>query len=274
MIGLFWVLTIAALPASAVRIEVDPQPGRYFQAVLSGPAGQSSGGGEFRGAVALDGSSYELQLRGQARQEDGRLIVRAQIAYADVPRDWADHLRPEGFEYRIRGGVDGAEPVSWSGRLPWSAVVVAGDEGSALRFLRLTSFELTALSPRRSEGRAVLRVENPFAFPLRVAEASYELAANGRAIGRGRARGRTLRPKRASALELPFSVDQKEFLAAVGSEFVLGREVDTGLRGSLRLRLASGDVRVPIRMTGQLSTAGARSGVFAPPPGSTDLSPR
>ncbi len=266
-------LALAVSTASAVRIEVDPRPGRSFELVLAGPA-SGNGGGDFRGAIALDGSSAELPIVGRAERDGTAMKIQAQAAYADVPRDWVDRVRPDTFEYRIRGAVAGSEPISWSGRLSWNAVAVGGDARSVSSFVQLTSFELTALSERRSEGRAVLRVENPFSFPIRVEEARYELSVDRHVIGRGHTTGRVLRSRKASAIELPFSVDHGGFLAAVGSAFVLGRDVGAQLRGSLTVRLASADLRVPLDLAGTLSTSGARSGVFAPPPGSTDLSPR
>jgi LEA14-like dessication related protein len=258
---------------SPVGIETDPQPGRYFETVLEGPA-PGAAGGEFRGMLGVGSSSSEIPIVGRAEAAKGRLIVRARLAYADVPRDWADRFQPDGFEYRIRGQVSGSEPISWSGRLSWNAVVVDGNDRSVSRFVRLTSFELTNLSERRTEGRAVLRVENPFSFPVRVGAASYEVSAGGRVIGRGKAKERVLRPKRVNVLEVPFSLDHAAFLAAAGTDFAVGREVEAGLRGSFVLRFASGDLSVPVRLEGNLSTDGARSGVFAPPPGSADLSPR
>lgn len=266
------LLLLAAAPAPQVRIEVDPQPGRFFGISVSGPAPVPVAG-QFRGAIALDGSASELPVVGRAETAGGRLTVRANLAYADVPKDWAERFSPDGFDFLFHGAA-GSQPVSWSGRLSWDRVAVGGDERTLSRFVRLTSFELTSLSIRRSEGRAVLRVENPFSFPVKISGTVYRLEANGHAIGRGTTKGRILHPKRANAVELPFEVDHGEFFAAVGQAFAIGGDVAAELHGFLFLRFASGDVRVPIHFAGELSTAGARSGVFAPPDGATSLSPR
>ena len=264
------LLAATALP---IRVEVVPLPGRAFDLVWSGPA-ERAGSGAFRGTMTINGSPAELPLSGRAEQSGDRLTVHGSVPYADVPADWVSKVRAEGFDYRLRGQVGEGRPVDWSGHLPWDAVSVAGDARAASRFLQLTSFELTAFSVKRSEGRAVVRAENPFSFPLTIANTVYSVEANGHAIGRGTTRGRLLRARKANAVELPFEVDHGEFLAAVGSAFAIGGDVHAELSGFLFLRFPSGDIRVPFRFSGELSTAGARSGVFAPPDGATSLSPR
>jgi LEA14-like dessication related protein len=264
---------LLAASANPIHLELVPSPGRSFDVVWSGPA-EGAGAGPFRGEVAMDGSPAALAISGRAERTGDRLTVRAAVPYADVPADWAAKFRAEGFDYRLRGRVGDSAPIAWSGRLPWDAIGVAGDAKTLSRFLKLTSFELTSFSLKRSEGRAVLRADNPFSFPLTIASILYSIEANGHAIGRGATRGRMLRARKVSAVELPFEVDHGEFLAAVGSAFAIGGDVHADLRGFVSLRFPSGDVRVPIRFSGELSTSGARSGVFAPPDGATSLSPR
>jgi len=265
-----WLLAVTALP---IPLTVDPQPGPFFVATFEGPA-SGVGPGEFRGAVAWNGSPMEMPLIGTVETTGNGLRLRASLRYADVPRDWLLRLRPDSFDYRVRGEVGGAGQLSWSGTLRWEEVAVSGGRETLSRFVKLSSLELTDLSPRHSEGRAVLAVTNPFSFPISLGEVRYELRVNGEEVGGGRTRGRTLRAGKNNALELPFRVDHARFRTAAGSQWAVGAQLDAGLTASIAFRLPAGDRVAPIRLSGRMGTDGARSGASSFPEGSTSLSPR
>jgi hypothetical protein len=271
-----WILPFLLLAAAGppLEIAVDPRPGVSFDLVLSGPAG-GAGAGEFRGGVRLTGSQVEMPFSGRAELAGDRLRLAATVRYADVPADWLSHYRPETFDYRIRAEVAGAGTVSWEGELAWSDISFAGGRDALSRFVALGSLELTSLSSTRTEGRGVLSVTNPFAFPITIAAADYRLRVNGKEIGGGTAKGRLMKAgKKNAGLELPFRLEEKTFLAAAGPDWVAGASLDAGVSGSLTLRLPAGDLAVPFDFPRRIGTDGARSGVFAPAPGATSLSPR
>lgn len=267
------LLLLFAAGATPVQFTIAPQPGKFFEAVFVGPAPEVSPG-EFRGTLALNGSPFPMSIAGRAEKVGTRLRVRTTLRYADVPSEWTSRFRTDAFQYQIRGRVEGSGSIDWEGSLAWEQVSVGGDQATLSGFVRLTSFELTELSPKQSTGRAVLRVENPFSFPITIASASYRLKVNEHSIGSGISRGRILRAQRANAVELPFTVSHGGFLAAAGSAFAVGAELDGRIEGVLVVRLPSGDVRVPLDLSGTLGTDGARSGVFSFPEGGTSLSPR
>jgi len=264
------LLLAAAVP---VEITVDPRPGDSFVVTFAGPALTASAG-DFRGSVSLYGSPAEMPLVGRAEKRGGRLRLSATVRYADVPADWLNRFRRDDFDYRLRAEIAGGESVSWSGTERWSRVQSAGTDESLEHFVKLTSLELTALSLTRSEGRAVLAVNNPFSFPITVTATSYRLSVNGEEVGAGGTRGRVLRPRRTVGLELPFTVQQWRFLAAAGGQWAAGGDVGAELEGSFTLRLPTGDLSIALRLPGSLGTDGARSGVFSHPDGATSLSPR
>jgi hypothetical protein len=264
-----FLLLLPPLSPPQVEMRLDPRPGPEFTLILDGPSG--AGSGEFRGRVSLNGSPSELPLSGRAESSGGRLRVAATARYTDVPADWLGRFRPGSFDYAVRGEVAGKE-VSWSGTMRWSEVPVAG-EGLASRFLRLGSLELTALSPKRTEGRGVLNVSNPFSFPVRLSAGTFRIRVNGEEIGGGGARERVARGKRTTGVELPFSAEERRFLAAAGDRWAVGAPVRADLSGSLTLRLPSGDVSIPLDFSTTMGTDGARSGVFSHPDGGSSLSP-
>jgi LEA14-like dessication related protein len=163
--------------------------------------------------------------------------------------------------------------VVWSGTESWSSVNVAGSDDALKPFVRMASLELTSLSLTHSEGRAVLAITNPFSFPITIGATSYRLTVNGEEIGSGGTKGRILRPRHLSGLELPFTVQQWRFLAAAGGQWAVGADLEAELEGSLTLRLPTGDLSVAVKRPGSLGTDGARSGVFSFPDGGTSLSP-
>ncbi len=139
--------------------------------------------------------------------------------------------------------------------------------------VRLASLELTALSEKRSEGRAVLSVTNRFTVSIPAFLATCRVRVNGEEIGTGSGHRKALRPGKKGGLEIPFHVDRRRFLAAAGQMWAVGAEVDTRIEGSLILHLPSGDVPVPFQFTDRMGTDGAREGVFSSPDGATSLSP-
>jgi LEA14-like dessication related protein len=245
-------LAAGVLSAAPIGIAIDLQPGKVFLASFRAPA--SGPGGRFRGAVALYGSASEIKIEGRAEPVADRWEIRAAIPYAEIPPDWANRFRPDGFGYRLAGEVDG-RPVSWAGREPWDAVSVAGGLETVGRFVKLSSFELTALSPQRSEARARLRVANPLSFPVGVAGSDYVVRSSGRPIGRGTTRERTLRPRRESTLEVPVAVDRRELLAAAGDAFAPGRDVEAQLHGTLSLRFGAEEIRIPLDLPTRMGTS-------------------
>ena len=158
--------------------------------------------------------------------------------------------------------------------LAWAAgdPSAAAGETSPSVGVELTSLELTALSEKRSEARAVLKVSNPFASPVRLTAGRFVLRVNGQEVGQGPLSPRTLRAHKIKGVEIPIRVDRKKFLAALGGQFDAGMQVDAGLSGEILLRLPSGDVTLPLDLPGRMGTDGARSGVFAHPGGGS-LSP-
>ncbi len=139
--------------------------------------------------------------------------------------------------------------------------------------VKLVSFELTALSSKRSEGRAVLWIANRYPFPIPALLASCRVRVGGQEIGKGEGHRRKLRLGKKGGLDIPFRVDHDRFLAAAGEKWAAGAAVDAELEGSLTLRLPSGDVSVPFRFSDRMGTDGSREGVFAYPEGATSLSP-
>ena len=264
---------LLAAAAAPVEITVDPRPGASFVVSFAGPALKTTAG-DFRASVSLYGSPAEMLLAGRAETKGGLLRLSATVRYADVPADWLNRFHRDNFDYRVRADVAGGETVSWSGTERWSGVKAAGSDESVKHFVKMASLELTSLSLTRSEGRAVLAITNPFSFPITIAATSYRLSVNGEEVGSGGTRGRILRPRNTTSLELPFTVQQWRFLAAAGRQWASGAELEAELEGSLTLRLPTGDLSIALKFPGRLGTGGARSGVFSHPDGATSLSPR
>ena len=252
----------AADRSTGVSVEIDPSPGDTVAVAFTGPA-PNVPAGEFRGRVSAYGSSVELPVSGRAARSGGGLRITTRVRYADLPEDWGARVRPDGLDFRLRGAVGNA-PLEWAGRLPWGAVGVAAEEETASRFLSLKEIEMTSLTPASSRGVARLEVVNPFAFPLRIASSQYRIEASGHPIGDGSTRGLLLRARRSSTLDFPIRVDHSQLIAAAGSAFLMSGEIDARLVGSLTVRLPAGDFRVPLDLSGRISTGGLIGGRPAP----------
>lgn len=224
-----------------------------LRVTLSGPAADLAPG-PFRGSIALNGSPSEMAVAGTVTHAGGQWLLPVSVRFADVPADWAERFRPDGFAYRLRSGGGGA-PREWTGTRGWKDVELEGGRDALAGFLVLDDVSLTDVSLLSSEATAQLTVRNPFAFALKLAATEYVLFADGREIGSGSARGLILHPAQKNVLRLPIDVDHGALLSAAGGALVSGGDVAVQLKGKLVVRLTGGDVVVPLALSGNLSDA-------------------
>ena len=250
-----FALALLFAVASPLGLEVDP--GREtFAATLR--VSSASAAGDFQGRVALYGSRAEIPVAAVRISKAGApLALRATIRYADIPADWVARFRPDGFDYRLRGTL-GSTPVEWAGRLAWEDIPVTGDETLISRFLAFEGVDLTAMQANGSRGVARVRVTNPFAFPLQIAQSEYRIEADGRPVGRGATRA-MVAGRGTTRLDFPIEIDHAQLIAAAGTALVGGGTVDARLRGTLTVRAAGHDVRVPLDVAGEID-AGSLGG--------------
>jgi LEA14-like dessication related protein len=220
---------------------------------LSGPAAELAPG-PFKGSIAINDSASEMPVAGAVTHAGGQFLLTVVVRYADVPADWADRFRAEGFTYRLRTS-GGSAPREWTGMRSWKDVEVEGGRDTLAEFLVLEDVALTNVSLLSSEARAQLSVRNPFSFALKIARMDYTLFADGREVGTGRTQGLILHPSQKNVLALPIDVDHGELLSAAGGALVSGGDVAVKLTGRLVVRLKGGDLVVPIGLSGNLSGA-------------------
>ena len=248
---LLLALSIGSGPLSfTLRIEGQKE----LRATISGAAAELTDG-PFHGSISMNGSPAELPIAGTVVHADDRWRLSISVRYSDVPADWADRFRPETFTYRVRGAVEGGPAREWTGTRAWKDIEVNSDRESGAEFLQLEDVRLTELSLLSSEAQARLGVRNPFAFPLKIAEAQYVLVVNGREVGEGATHGMILHPSQKNALALPIEVDHAELLSAAGKALLSGGEVAVRLHGRLVIRLKGGDLTVPLELSGHLTDA-------------------
>ena len=186
---------------------------------------------------------------------------RSSVRFADVPADWADRFRPDGFSYRLR--QTGGAPREWTGSRTWKDVVLEGSRDVSSQFGALDGVSLTDVSLLSSEAQARVSVLNPFAFPLKIASTEYVLYAEGHEVGNGQTQGMILHPGQKNVLALPIDVDHGALLSAAGGAVLSGGSVAVKLDGRLVLRLKGGDVAVPISLSGHLAGRIVTSGGYA-----------
>src|SRR5262249_14387327 len=107
-------------------------------------------GGPFQGSISVNGSAAELPLSGTVERTSKEWKLPATVRYADVPADWADRFRPDGFTYRLRS----ASGREWSGSAHWQDVEVEGSHDAAEEFVKLDDVALTNVSLMSSEAQA------------------------------------------------------------------------------------------------------------------------
>lgn len=246
---LLFALQAAAAPPLTFSVRIENE--KEAVVTISGPAAPLPSG-PFRGGVAVNGSPIELPVSGTLSQAAGVWRLPVRVRFADVPADWADRFRPEGFAYRLKGSV-GAATKEWSGRDTWKHIETESGHDVLSEFLALAGVRLTQMSLLSSEAVADLEVRNPFTFDLKVAETAYTLSANGRVVGEGATRGLILHAGQKNVLMLPIEIDHAELLAAAGQALLAGGEVDVRLTGRLVLRLKGGDLVVPLDLSGHLT---------------------
>ena len=242
---------VAARPSPPISLDIAPGPGATFAATVSGPAGDASAG-EFRGEFRLNGSASSMRVSGRATRAGDRLSIRtAPLLYADVPADWSARFRPYAVDVELDGSV-GSHPIAWRGHLTWDEVGLSADAATGARFLSLSEVRLTDVAFSSSRAVASLTVRNPFTFPLTIASSEYRIEAAGHEVGSGATQGILIRPSRASVVEFPVEFDNGELAAAAGRTLLAAGDVEARLRGWVKVRLAGGDVLIPLDLAGRL----------------------
>ncbi len=221
-----------------------------IRVTISGPAADLAPG-PFRGTISVNGSTSEQPISGTVAHAAGRWVLPVSVRFSDVPADWADRFRPDGFSYRLRSS--GPSPRDWTGSEAWKDVELEGNHDATAEYASLDDVALTDVSLLSSEARARVSVRNPFAFPLKIASTDYVLFANGREVGSGETQGMLLHPGQKNVLTLPVDVDHAALLSAAGGAVLSGGDVAVQLKGKLVLRLKGGDVAVPLALSGNLS---------------------
>jgi LEA14-like dessication related protein len=192
-----------------------------------------------------------MPVAGAVTHAAGRFLLAFVVRYADVPADWADRFQADGFTYRLRSA--GGAAREWTGTRRWKDVEVDGGRDTMAEFVALDDVALTDVSLLSSEASARASVRNPFAFPLKIAQMTYTLLAEGREVGSGSTQGLILHPAQKNVLALPIDVDHAALLSAAGGAVVSGGDVAVKLTGRLVVRLKGGDVAIPISLSGNLS---------------------
>jgi len=246
------LLLLAPAPARSAAIAIRPTAGETFTAIVSGPVAGAPKG-DFGGTIALNGSATSMPASGKTELAEGKLRVFLTLKWADVPEDWVNRFRPGGFDYKMHGRVGGREEIDWSGALKWDEVPVEGSRETGERYLRLESMGLEHVSLLQSDARALVRVRNPFSFPIKLAGADYKLLADGREVGAGHLPATLLRAAQDNRLELPVEIDHGQLLGAAGGAIASGGEIQGKLVGTLTVRLPGGDIAVPLDMSGRIS---------------------
>jgi LEA14-like dessication related protein len=256
LLGALLLASPSAAPAptpSALSLTLEPGPGETFTAVVVGPPGEGGGTpGDFRGRIALYGSPAAIPVTGRAeRTRSGRIAVRFAVRYAAVPADWSARFRPLSVDLALDGSCAGRR-IDWRARVPFDEIAMSADASTGSRFLSLSQIRLTDVAFAHSEGVADLRVRNPFTFPLTIASSEYRIEAAGREVGGGSTRGILVRPSRTSVVQFPVEVENGPLVAAAGRAILAAGDVEARLRGWIRVRLAGGDVRIPVDLGGRL----------------------
>jgi LEA14-like dessication related protein len=250
----FVLLLAAAASAapSAREIRITPQTDGFTAIVSCAAPGASAGA--FSGALSLNKSAAEIPVSGAAQVSGERATVTVNVKYKDVPEDWANRFRIADFDYRLHGRVAGGRDIDCSGALRWDAVEVEnGQKTAAANFIKLGSIRMTEFSLLQSSAKADVTVTNPLSFPLKIASTSYRLFANGQEVGSGSTKGMVLHAAQQTTLELPIEIDHSSLLGAAGSSLAAGGDIDGRLQGTLVIRLAGGDISVPLDAAGRVS---------------------
>lgn len=247
---LLFVLRMAPAPPAPLGFTLAVHGQTELRVTLSGPAAELAPG-PFKGSIAINGSASELPVAGTVTHAGGQFLLAVVVRYADVPADWADRFRADGFTYRLRPA--GGPAREWTGTRRWKDVEVDGSRDTMAEFVALDDVALTDVSLLSSEASARLSVRNPFAFPLKIAQMTYTLFADGSEVGSGSTQGLILHPAQKNVLALPIDVDHAALLSAAGGAVVSGGDVAVKLTGRLVVRLKGGDVAIPISLSGNLS---------------------
>src|SRR6516164_7528476 len=119
---LSFALRIAApAPSAPLDFTITPQDTKSLRVTLSGPAADLPAG-PFKGTMSVNGSASEMPVVGTVVHAGDHWQLPVTVRFADVPADWADRFRPDGFSYRLR--ETGGAAREWTGTRTWKDVAL------------------------------------------------------------------------------------------------------------------------------------------------------
>ena len=101
----------------------------------------------------MNGSPEAVPVSGIARTVDGHAELSLTLRYHDVPQDWAERLRAQDFDYRLRGKVERGATFDLAGTRRWDQVTIEKREDTKANLMKLDSIDIkTQALPLLSDG--------------------------------------------------------------------------------------------------------------------------
>ncbi len=187
---------------------------------------------------------------------EGGCALRFDYPFSAIGPDLVSRSKVDALEWSLTGerrSLPPAKKIAWSGRAGREAVKLTESMKVTLRrFVAVRTVGVGSLGLSTSTVDAVLDVTNPLSFDLKIAEAAYGLAVDGKPVAKGRKEKFILHAGRGNRVDLPIELDHAGLLAAAGKA-ALGKGVAGVLSGVGKLRLPAGDLEFPFEFPVTLS---------------------
>jgi LEA14-like dessication related protein len=175
----------------------------------------------------------------------------SQVPETLLGRAGAQALDPV-FDGTLTGEAGDTALVFAAGVLRFGTPEVRTPSGVSPEFLRFGEAHLTDVSLSETSGEASVILFNPFSFTVPIRELSYQLYVGDRLLASGVKRAVRIKPRQESRVDLPVTARNVDLAAAAGSAILSGGTLEGRLLGAITLKVATGDIVVPINVPGRV----------------------
>ena len=248
----------AAPGPQVIGLRIGPiEPAKLGMVLLVAPSAAGKCAGQFRGELGFLDAAPGVQVAGTFAAGAQGCELRTSVPWSAIDEEAIQGARGDGLRVRVRGErIEGRKKakVALAAPVPRAAIQVTEPMKATLpRFAQARDMRIGALGLEATKVDAGIVVRSPLRFHLRVMQVRCELQVEGLVVATGHKDDFLIFGGRPNTVVFPVTVNNVAMLSAVGRSLARGAIAEGKLVGVARLRLAGGDVEVPVEFPVNIS---------------------
>lgn len=254
----FLALAQSAPGPQVIGLRIGPiEPAKLGVVLLVAPSAAGKCAGQFRGELGFLDAVPGVQVAGTFATGAQGCELRTSTPWSAIGEEAVQGARSDGLRVRVRGDrIEGRKKtkVAWSAPVPRAAIQFAEPMKVTLpRFARASDMRIGAIGLEATTVDAEIVVRSPLRFHVRVLQVRCELQMEGLVVATGHKDDFLVFGGRPNPVVFPVTVNNAALLSAAGRSLARGAMAAGKLVGVARIRLAGGDVDVPVEFPVNIS---------------------